>query len=283
MSARDDYIKSMYGGSSVSSSGSTTGTTGGFAGSGITTTPGGGSGTNYGSNVNTTSGIGTNVSNIQGPIIDPKADEDAGVYEANQDLFDTLKDTYTSPKDTYASDLNFVTVDPETVQKLGLLEKLKDKYAISDETLKFYGVDPANPSYIPQELYQMIAEGSIVTPMEAMQSEEPGIGTYTDLEMGQHPLLGSLDKYYGIMSGSAFPGAAAGGDGGGRINVGGGGDYGAGIAAGLGRRPKQLGDEEGIPKGLRLLDYMVNVHKSNPYTKLAMRKKNGGIVSLVGG
>ena len=86
------------------------------------------------------------------------------------------------------------------------------------------------------------------------------------------------------MSGSAFPGAVTGGSGGGgRINVGGGGDYGAGIAAGLGRRPKQLGDEEGIPKGLRLLQYMVNLHKNNPYTKMAIRRKNGGIVSLVGG
>ena len=64
---------------------------------------------------------------------------------------------------------------------------------------------------------------------------------------------------------------------------GGGGDYAAGIAAGLGRRPKQLGDEEAIPKGLRLLQYMVNVHKNNPYTKMAIRRKNGGIVSLVGG
>ena len=32
-----------------------------------------------------------------------------------------------------------------------------------------------------------------------------------------------------------------------------------------------------------LLQYMVNLHRGNPYTKLAMRKKSGGIVSLVGG
>jgi len=73
------------------------------------------------------------------------------------------------------------------------------------------------------------------------------------------------------------------GGGGGGSYGGGGGDYAAGIAAGLGRRPKQLGDEEGIPKGLRLLQYMVNLHKENPYTKMALRKKSGGIVSLVGG
>jgi len=73
------------------------------------------------------------------------------------------------------------------------------------------------------------------------------------------------------------------GGGGGGSYGGGGGDYGAGIAAGLGRRPKQLGDEESVPKGLRLLQYMVNLHKENPYTKMALRKKSGGIVSLVGG
>ena len=25
--------------------------------------------------------------------------------------------------------------------------------------------------------------------------DEPGVGTYSDLEMGQHPLLGGIDKY----------------------------------------------------------------------------------------
>jgi hypothetical protein len=310
MSARDDYIRNLYGGSSSSSSsGSSTGTSGGAVG-GYTPPSGGGSGTNYGSNVGT-SGVGTNVSGIADTehykyITDPKLDEDAGVYEANQDVFDYLgfrlddKDEsnapFTSPQDTYASDLNFITVDPETVQKMGLLDELKDKYAISDETLKFYGVDPSNPATLPIELYQMLAEGSIVTSMEAMNPAQikardkdgnvifvdENVGTFSDLKAGVHPLLGSIDKYYGIMSGSAFPQPATGGDGG-RINVGGSGDYGAGIAAGLGRRPKQLGDEEGIPKGLRLLQYMVNLHKENPYTKMAIRKKNGGIVSLVGG
>jgi hypothetical protein len=73
-----------------------------------------------------------------------------------------------------------------------------------------------------------------------------------------------------------------GGGGGGRINVGGGGDYGSYLGAGLGRRPKQLGDSENIPAHLRMLQYMVNVHKGNPYTKLAMRKKDGGLATLVG-
>ena len=255
---------------------------------------------NFGSNVGT-SGVGTNVSGITGLITDPKADEDAGVYESDKSLFDKVRENFTSPQDTYASDLDFINIDAKTVQDLGLTEKFaNNEFTISDEVLNFFGVDPNNPQSIPKELYQMIAEGSIVTPMEAMNpgqviigydkktgdpivGNEPGVGTYSDLEAGDHPLLGSLNKYYSIMSGSAFPGAVTGGSGKGRINAGGGGDYAAGIAAGLGRRPKQLGDEEGIPKGLRLLQYMINLHKENPYTKMAIRKKNGGIVSLVGG
>ena len=89
-----------------------------------------------------------------------------------------------------------------------------------------------------------------------------------------------------VCSGKVTPGGkkkkASGGDGGGRINVGGGGDYGSYLGAGLGRRPKQLGDSENIPAHLRMLQYMVNVHKGNPYTKLAMRKKDGGLATLVG-
>ena len=69
----------------------------------------------------------------------------------------------------------------------------------------------------------------------------------------------------------------------GDFDIGGGGTYGAGIASGLlNQRPKQLGDDENIPPQLRLLQYMVNVHRGNPYTKLAMRKKDGGLATIVG-
>ena len=73
-----------------------------------------------------------------------------------------------------------------------------------------------------------------------------------------------------------------GGGGGADFETGGGGTYGAGIASGLTGRPKQLGDDENIPPQLRLLQYMVNVHRGNPYTKMAMRKKDGGLASIVG-
>ena len=275
--SRDDYFARMYGGSS---SGSSTGTSGGAVG-GYTPPSSGGSSTNYGSNVGT-SGVGTNVSNIQGPIIDPKADEDAGVYEANQNLFDNIKNSYTSPQDTYASDLDFVTVDPETIEDLGLFDKIGDDYAISDEVLAFYGVDPANPGYIPKELYQMIAEGSIVNPMEAMQSNESNIGTYTDLEMGNHPLLGGLGKYYKIMGGEAFPGAATTGGDIFSPQGGGGGGGSAAAYAMMNQGPKQLGAGENVPGQTELLDYMIRVNRYNPYTKMAMpQMAGGGIMELV--
>ena len=69
---------------------------------------------------------------------------------------------------------------------------------------------------------------------------------------------------------------------GGGMSSGGGSSYADGIGSGLLGRPKQLGDEENIPAQLRLLQYMVNVHRGNPYTKLAMRKKDGGLASIVG-
>ena len=40
--------------------------------------------------------------------------------------------------------------------------------------------------------------------------------------------------------------------------------------------------QEDIPGQKRLLDYMINVHRANPYTKLAMRKKDGGLATIVG-
>lgn len=287
--SRDDYIRNLYGGSSSGSSTSSSDTSSpNYPGNQTYTSTGT---PNFGSSVGT-SGVGTNVSNIQGPIIDPKADEDAGVYEADKDLFDYLafrqddkdenKAPFTSPQDTYASDLNFIGIDPETVENLGLLEKFKDKYAISDETLKFYGVDPANPGYIPEELYQMIAEGSIVTPMESMQSGESGIGSFADLEAGVHPLLGSIDKYYKIMSGSGFPSPTTGGGGGEGIYGGGGGGSDAAAYAMMNQGPKQLGSGEDVLGQTPLQEYMVTVNKYNPYTQMALpNKAKGGIMELV--
>ena len=132
----------------------------------------------------------------------------------------------------------------------------------------FAGENKFFQSILPQTLYEsgVGVGGYTGSPTNYVGQDE--LGRFFDID----------DPTPGILSNrSGF------GGGGGGSYGGGGGDYGAGIAAGLGRRPKQLGDEESVPKGLRLLQYMVNLHKENPYTKMALRKKSGGIVSLVGG
>ena len=269
-------------------------------------------------------GVGTNVSGIKGPIRDVKAEEEQKIERplASQPTFQKQKTSYTPPQEIYAPRTtvttadgvdktvptsNMIGIDAETVDDLGFFdERLDDpdnQFFLSDDTLRFYGVDPGSffmgsgGIQIPQELYQMLIEGSLVGQMEAdnpaliglrdkdnnlVATTESGTGTYSDLEAGQHPLLSGLKEYYDIMSGKAFA-PFTGGGGGADFETGGGGTYGAGIASGLlNQRPKQLGDEEDIPGQKRLLDYMVNVHRANPYTKLAMRKKDGGLATIVG-
>ena len=282
-----------------------------------------------------TAGVGTNVSGITGPIRDVKAEAES--FERNiapqvkQQVVDTFnrqrdtnqRDTYISPQEIYAPRTtvttadgvdktvptsNMIGIDAETVDDLGFFdERLDDpdnQFFLSDDTLRFYGVDPGSffmgsgGIQIPQELYQMLIEGSLVGQMEAdnpalvgvrdkdgnlVATTESGTGTYSDLEAGQHPLLSGLKEYYDIMSGKAFAPSTTGGGGGSITPGGGGSSYGAGIASGLlNQRPKQLGDAEDILAQKRLLDYMVNVHRANPYTKLALRKKDGGIATIVG-
>ena len=120
---------------------------------------------------------------------------------------------------------------------------------------------------------------------QTMYGEGTGVGGFTGSDTGYVGLEEETGRFFKIEDPTPeiLSNRSGFGGGGGGSYGGGGGDYGAGIAAGLGRRPKQLGDEESVPKGLRLLQYMVNLHKNNPYTKMAIRKKNGGIVSLVGG
>jgi hypothetical protein len=282
-----------------------------------------------------TAGVGTNVSGITGPIRDVKAEAES--FERNiapqvkQQVVDTFnrqrdtnqRDTYISPQEIYAPRTtvttadgvdktvptsNMIGIDAETVDDLGFFdERLDDpdnQFFLSDDTLRFYGVDPGSffmgsgGIQIPQELYQMLIEGSLVGQMEAdnpalvgvrdkdgnlVATTESGTGTYSDLEAGQHPLLSGLKEYYDIMSGKAFAPSTTGGGGGSITPGGGGSSYGAGIASGLlNQRPKQLGDAEDILAQKRLLDYMVNVHRANPYTKLALRKKDGGLATIVG-
>ena len=130
----------------------------------------------------------------------------------------------------------------------------------------FAGENKFFQSILPQTLYEsgVGVGGYTGSPTNYVGQDE--LGRFFDID----------DPTPGILSNRSGFGGGGGG------SYGGGGDYAAGIAAGLGRRPKQLGDSENIPAHLRMLQYMVNVHKGNPYTKLAMRKKDGGLATLVG-
>ena len=84
----------------------------------------------------------------------------------------------------------------------------------------------------------------------------------------------ALDELRGDIYGGS-PGGPAG------WSSGSGGSYGdAAYFSGIGQGPKQRGEGEYIPQGLEMLDYMVRLHKENPYTNLAMAR-DGGIIDLV--
>ena len=80
---------------------------------------------------------------------------------------------------------------------------------LSPQTLAFWGIN-ANSQTIPNELFQMLIEGSIVGDNEDMYNDidpntpgiqtDPGVGTFSDLEMGNHPAIGGMDNYYNFMS-----------------------------------------------------------------------------------
>ena len=76
------------------------------------------------------------------------------------------------------------------------------------------------------------------------------------------------------------PGGDPGGPGSWPAGDGGYDDLAALYGAGIGPGPKQLGEGELVLGQTPLQDYMVEVHRGNPYTNLAMAR-NGGIIDLV--
>ena len=119
---------------------------------------------------------------------------------------------------------------------------------------------------------------------QTMYGEGIGVGGYTGSDTGYVGLEDETGRFFKIQdpTPNILANRSGFGGGGGGMSSGGGSSYAAGIGSGLLGRPKQLGDEENIPAQLRLLQYMVNVHRGNPYTKLAMRKKDGGLATIVG-
>jgi hypothetical protein len=151
------------------------------------------------------------------------------------------------------------------------LNKLVSQYRAGDKVgLDDFlaGYNPFFKSILPQTMY----------------GEGIGVGGFTGSDTGYVGLEDETGRFFKIQDPTAdiLANRSGFGGGGGGMSFGGGSSYAAGIGSGLLGRPKQLGDAEDIPAQLRLLQYMVNVHRGNPYTKLAMRKKDGGLASIVG-
>ena len=151
------------------------------------------------------------------------------------------------------------------------LNKLVSQYRAGDKVgLDDFlaGYNPFFKSILPQTMY----------------GEGIGVGGFTGSDTGYVGLEDETGRFFKIQdpTPNILANKSGFGGGGGGMSFGGGSSYAAGIGSGLLGRPKQLGDEEKIPSQLRLLQYMVNVHRGNPYTKLAMRKKDGGIATIVG-
>jgi|TARA_R110000824_G_scaffold3006_1_gene13867 hypothetical protein len=114
---------------------------------------------------------------------------------------------------------------------------------LSPQTLSFWNINE-NSQTIPNELFQMLIEGSIVGDNEEMYNDidpntpgiqtEPGVGTWDELEMGNHPSIGGMNNYQDFMGLPIivpYGDTSSGGSGGG-----GGGGYGYGYGYGSGNR-----------------------------------------------
>ena len=115
-------------------------------------------------------------------------------------------DTYQPPSEIYGQG----TVGPgETYEWTGHSKFYNSLIQnLSPETLNFWGINK-NSQTIPVELYQQLMEGMIVSGNEAELSNEWGVGTWNELESGNHPgfewladqmgVDSGLDVYYNIM------------------------------------------------------------------------------------
>ena len=179
-----------------------------------------------------------------------QAQEDKELYTANmhnQAIMDAFENVYPT---TYIRDIPSMGIKAGDPFKTLSKEEFLDMAGVS-------GLDENDPLYKDALLDFNIASSFGVNLMDIPEGQR---GIEEDFYITPH---------YGEPGGFAMSGR-------------GGSSYAAGIGSGLFNRPKQLGDDENIPPQLRLLQYMVNVHRGNPYTKLAMRKKDGGLASIVG-
>ena len=219
-----------------------------------------------------------------GKIKDVKVEEESFEKDlAKQQVFKKQRKSYTPPAQQYGpgsgagrSYINLLDMgfDPDSIKSMTA--------GLTPETMAFFGYTPGMGN-MPVQLYQMIMEGSIVTPMEAMQSNEYGIGTYSDLEAGAHPMFpGGLQQYYDEMSIPKFQPIVSGGGGSG---YGGYGGYGGGGGSGDGVGGYSFNEyaQQGIaqPPGVGPGTLQEQVSQGFLSGMGAPRFSRGGIVSLL--
>ena len=130
------------------------------------------------------------------------------------------------------------------------------------------------------ELDKIASEGERLIDLEESGDERvEDWSSFFDPLKGLEDITGPTSKLWYQDEGAVDTGGDPGGPG---SSAGGyGGDYSDAVYfSGLAQGPKQRGEGEYIPQGLEMLDYMVRLHKENPYTNLAMAR-NGGIIDLV--
>ena len=229
-----------------------------------------------------------------------------------------IGDTYKPPKKVYGpgqaepgktgyASIN-VAADKDSWNKY--YSTWKSIQNMDPKTLAFFGYNPGSYN-VPNELLTMVAEGSIVSGNEAVETKhlydtgqnwadykdfegnwvkggkvDPNVGTWSDLESGIHPMF-SLEDYYDITGNPNVISTSGTGGGGGGWGYGGG-CYGGGYGGGGGEsyygsavtgNPLPRGNpNEAWGAQNPLQQAMINVHGGKRFRQGYAR---GGIVSLV--
>ena len=132
-------------------------------------------------------------------------------------------DTYQPPEEVYGPNqtgvipgetaYNWKSMDANNPVHQGVWNTVKNMFKSGSgmRTLEFYGIVKFNNNtgkyewtqtsnqgrQLPTEFINSIAEGSIVSGNEAVLSNEPWIGTWSDVGAGNHPMFpGGLEDYY---------------------------------------------------------------------------------------
>ena len=143
----------------------------------------------------------------------------------NEEIAAIVGDPYTPPDEIYGPGIaeggdtvySFTSLDPSNEAHQGVLNAITNMWQTESgkNTLEFFGWNPNNPYSVPTELITQIAEGSIVSGNEAIESTEDYIGTWDDVGSGEHPMFpeGIEDYYDATDDPFVEPYVAVGGDG----------------------------------------------------------------------